>query len=150
MHAAVLLGCSTMVLSGNLDVRAIAAQLTEWWSSQTKYRTQAEFADDLGRGRSTVRDWFAGRSIPAPAVRGKLYEITRIPALAPKEAPSLLSLANCRFPGGFAASTVASTLALASVRYTVVLCWGGAGVWGNLSPRSRKGLVRPSCTCRLN
>jgi len=66
-----------MSTSSVIEIDALQ-QLADWWNKnkRIRFKTQKEFAESLGIGRSTLGDYLEKKRYPPLATRQKLYEVT--------------------------------------------------------------------------
>ncbi len=63
----------------------INVALNEWLKKQTKWKSRADFAREIGINESTLGDYFKGRHQPSPENRQKLFNITGLECFKPVE-----------------------------------------------------------------
>ncbi len=64
--------------------KQFAEDLHTWFSSQTKWKTQKELADDLHLPYGTIKNYFQGIKIPKGTNRKILYNLTKIESIMDK------------------------------------------------------------------
>jgi len=65
----------------------LSRALRAFYDRENRWKTKKAFAEDVRIPYSSVKDYFGGKSFPAPAVQQRLYEFTGIPCLAPTDGP---------------------------------------------------------------
>jgi transcriptional regulator with XRE-family HTH domain len=61
----------------------INVALNEWFKKQTKWKSRADFAREIGINESTLGDYFKGRHQPSPDNRQKLFKATGLECFKP-------------------------------------------------------------------
>lgn len=58
-------------------------QLSAWFEKQTRFKSQADLAKELGVSRKSAGRYIDGSRIPPPEIQAKLYQITGLEVYAP-------------------------------------------------------------------
>ena len=61
--------------------KELSEQLTNWWRTQTEFKTKKTLANFLRVHPDTLGDYFSGRAFPRLDIATRLYELTKIVCL---------------------------------------------------------------------